>query len=134
MILVFPSTNFLTELSRAVLLYSCLSFTYCLVCVLQPCGHLLGKGLRPPSWVQQVHCLLDPLFLAECAFRRVYFSSFGSVFFELTSDFIQSCDNLLKHSERCACLPRCQQQMRRLAYADAQSDQRLCCSISGKYK
>ena len=25
-------------------IYLCLSFPYCLVCVLQPCGHLFGKG------------------------------------------------------------------------------------------
>ena len=39
----------------------------------------------------------------EYAFGRVPFSRFGSFFFELTSDFIQSCDKLLEHSERCAC-------------------------------
>ena len=42
-------------------------------------------------------------FLAELAFCHVPFSRFVSFFFELTSDFIQSCDNLLKNSERYAC-------------------------------
>ena len=36
--------------------------------------------------------------LAEYAFRRVSLSRFSSFFFELTSDFIQSCDNLLRTS------------------------------------
>ena len=43
--LVFHSSNFLTDRSKAVLLYLCSSLTYCL-CVLQPCGHLFGKWLR----------------------------------------------------------------------------------------
>ena len=33
MILVFPSSNFLTDRSKAVLLYFCSSLTYCLVCL-----------------------------------------------------------------------------------------------------
>ena len=61
-ILVFHSSTFLTDRSKAVLLYLCSPLTYCLVCVLQPCGHLLGKGLRPSSPVRQVQHLLDPLF------------------------------------------------------------------------
>ena len=61
MILVFPSSrpNFLTDRSKAVILYLCLSLTYCLVYVLQPCCHLLGKGLRPLSPARQVQRLLD---------------------------------------------------------------------------
>ena len=47
-----PSSNFPTKRSKVVLLLwilfviyvSCLSLSYCLVCSLQPCGHLLGKG------------------------------------------------------------------------------------------
>ena len=42
-------------------------------------------------------------FLAEFAFRRVPLSRFGSFFFDLTTDFIQSCGNLLKHSKHSAC-------------------------------
>ena len=46
-----PSSNFLTDRSKAVLLLwilfvncvLCLSLSYCLVCFLQPCSHLLGK-------------------------------------------------------------------------------------------
>ena len=96
-----------------------------------------------------------PTFLVEYAFNCVPLSGFGSFFFEFTSDFISSCDNLLKHSERCVyhkvlkqavteiwvmgCVagkPKVvafQQQRRRPACKDAQSGQRLCCSISRKY-
>ena len=46
------SNNILTSRSKAVLLLvipfamcvSCLSLSYCLVCFIQPCSHLLGKG------------------------------------------------------------------------------------------
>ena len=44
------------------LLYLCSPLTYCLVYVLQPCVHLLGRGLRPALPVRQVQHLLDPLF------------------------------------------------------------------------
>ena len=57
-----------------------------------------------------------PTFLAEYAFHRVPLSRFVFFFFELNSDFIAF-----------------QQQRQRPACADAQSGQRLCCSISGKY-
>ena len=60
--LAFPCSNFLTDCYKAVLLYLFSSLTICLVCVLQPCGHLLGKGLRPSSPVWLVQCMLDPLF------------------------------------------------------------------------
>ena len=37
--------NYLTDHSEAELLYgSFFTLCYCLFCVLQPCGHLLGKG------------------------------------------------------------------------------------------
>ena len=47
-----PSSNFLTDRSKAVFLLwvlfvicvSCLSLSCCLVCSLQPCGHLLVMG------------------------------------------------------------------------------------------
>ena len=47
-----PFSNFHTDRFKTVLLLwipivicvSCLSLSYCLVCSLQPCGHLLGKG------------------------------------------------------------------------------------------
>ena len=42
-------------------------------------------------------------FLAKYAIHRGPLSRFVFFLFELTSDFIKSCDNLLKHSERCAC-------------------------------
>ena len=50
--LVFkPASNLLTDRFKAVLLLwifffiiLCLYLLYCLVCVMQPCGHLLGKG------------------------------------------------------------------------------------------
>ena len=46
------SSHVLTDRSKAVVLFriisvicvSCLSLSYCLVCSLQPCDHLLGKG------------------------------------------------------------------------------------------
>ena len=58
-----PSSNFLTDRSKAVLLLwihfvisvSCLSLSYCLVCFLQPCGHLLGKGWPLGSLVRHVY-------------------------------------------------------------------------------
>ena len=71
----------------------------CLVCVLQPWSPV-GKGAMA---VVASPAFAGPTFLAEYAFRRVTFSRLGSFFFELTSDFIQSSDNLLKHSERCTC-------------------------------
>ena len=49
---VFKPASVFFGCSKAVLLLwtlfviyvSCLSLLYCLVCSLQPCGHLLGKG------------------------------------------------------------------------------------------
>ena len=48
-----PSSNVLTDQFKVVLLlwiifvicFSCLSLSYCRVCSLQPCGHLVGKVL-----------------------------------------------------------------------------------------
>ena len=148
MILVFSSSIFLTDCSKAVLLYLCSSLTYCLVCVLQPCGQLLGKGLRPTSLVRQVQPLLDPLFGREC-FPPCPFYSFPLVFFfELTSVFIYETlrtslidlAKVLKQAVteigvmgRVARKPKVvafQQQRHRPACTDAQSNQRLYCSIS----
>ena len=42
--LVFHSCSFLTDHSKVVLLNLCSSLKYCLICVVQPCGHLVGKG------------------------------------------------------------------------------------------
>ena len=47
-----PASNFLTDRFKVVLLLwipfvicvSCLTLSYCLVCSLQHCGYLLGKG------------------------------------------------------------------------------------------
>ena len=84
MILVFPSSNFLTDRSKAVLLYLCSSLTNCLVCVLQPSGHLLGKWLWPSSPVSRSRAA-GHTFLVEYVFRRVPFSHFGLFFAEHTS-------------------------------------------------
>ena len=47
--LVYACSNFLTDRRKEVNLLwiffiLCLYLLYCLVCVMQPCGHLLGKG------------------------------------------------------------------------------------------
>ena len=48
-----PSSNYLTDYSKVVFLlwifFMCLSLLYGLVCVIQPCGHLLGIWLT--SWL-----------------------------------------------------------------------------------
>ena len=141
------------------LLYLCSPLTYCLVCVLQPCVHVLGKGLRPASPVRQVQHLLDPLFCAEYAIHRVPLSRF--VFFlwaylwfylimrQLTETLRTLRMSLIDFAKvlkqavteiwvmgRVAGKPKVvafQQQRRRPACAAAQTGQRLCCSISGKY-
>ena len=76
MILVFPSSTFVTDRSKAVyvLLYFCSSLTYILVCVFQPCGHLLGKWLRPSSPVRQAQ---------SCWSRFFWLSMFSVVSFFL---------------------------------------------------
>ena len=63
----------------------------------------VGKGVKPVVAGPAGPAFAGPTLLSEYAFYRVSLSRFGSFFFELTSDFIQSCDNILKHSERCAC-------------------------------
>ena len=80
-ILVFPSSNFLTDRSKAVhvLLYLCSSLTYYLVCVLQPCGHLLGKDLgRSPRSGRSSFCWTH-FFGREC-FPPCTFYSFRLIF------------------------------------------------------
>ena len=62
MILVFPSSNFLTDRCIAVLLYLCSSLTYILVCAFQPCGHLLGKVAKAVVAGPAGPELLVPLF------------------------------------------------------------------------
>ena len=86
MILVFPSSNFLTDRSKAVLLYLCSSLTYILVCAFQPCGHLLEKVAKAVVAGPAGQELLVPLF--GYVFRRVPFSPFGLFLFERTSDAI----------------------------------------------
>ena len=62
-----------------------------------------GKGAKAVVAGPAGPAFAGPTFLAEYAFHRGSLSCFDSFFFELTSDFIQPCDNLLKHSECCAC-------------------------------
>ena len=62
----------------------CSALTYCLVCVLQPCVHLLGKGLRPD--VPAGAAFAGPTVLAEYAIHRVPLSRF--VFFSLSLPLI----------------------------------------------
>ena len=63
-----PSSIFLTDRSKAVLIWwiifvifvLCLPLVYCIVCSLQPCGHLLGKGCPFGSLVCDVFlCLIE---------------------------------------------------------------------------
>ena len=61
------------------------------------------KGAKAVVAGPAVQAFAGHTFLAEYAFCCVPFSRLGSFFFELTSDFIHSCDNLLKHSKRSAC-------------------------------
>ena len=56
-----PSSNFRTGRSKAMPLLwiificvSCLSLPYCLICSMQPCGPLLGKGRPLSSLVHDV--------------------------------------------------------------------------------
>ena len=85
--LILKAFKLLTDRSKAELLYLCSPLTYCLVCVLQPCVPLLGKGLRPASPVRQVQHLLDPLFWPSML-STVFLYLVSFFFFELTSDFI----------------------------------------------
>ena len=85
--LILKAFKLLPDRSKAELLYLCSPLTYCLVCVLQPCVHLLGKGLRPASPVRQVQHLLDPLFRPSML-STVFLYLVSFFFFELTSDFI----------------------------------------------
>ena len=65
-----------------------------------------GKGAKAGVAGPAGAAFAGPTFLAEYAIHRVPLSRFVLFFFEhvdLTSDFIYSCDTLLKHSERCAC-------------------------------
>ena len=71
----------------------------CLAALLSP----VGKGAMAVVAGPAGPAFAGPTFLAEYAFHRVPLSRFGSYFFLIASDFIQSSDNLLKHSERCAC-------------------------------
>ena len=91
LILILKAFKLLTDRSKAELLYLCSPLTYCLVCVLQPCVHLLGKGLRPASPVRQVQHLLDPLFwpsMLSTGLSTVFLYLVSFFFFELASDFI----------------------------------------------
>ena len=55
----------------------------------------VGKGAKPVVAGPAGPAFAGPTFVAEYALRRVPFSRFSLFFFELTSDLIQSCDNLL---------------------------------------
>ena len=112
----------------------------------------VGKGAKADVAGQAGPAFAVPIFAAENAFRQVPFTRFGSFFFELTSDFIHETlpmslidlAKVIKHAVteirvmgRVARKPKVvafQQQRHRPACTDAQSDQRLYCSISGKYK
>ena len=85
--LILKAFKLLTDRSNAELLYLCSPLTYCLVCVLQPCFHLLGKGLGPASPFRQVQHLLDPLFWPSLL-STVFLYLVSFFFFELTSDII----------------------------------------------
>ena len=63
----------------------------------------VGKGVKAVVAGPAGLAFAGPALLSEYAFYRVPLSRLGSFFFELTSDFIQSCDHILKHCERCAC-------------------------------
>ena len=89
--LILKAFKLLTDHSKAELLYLSSPLTYCLVCVLQPCVHLLGKGLRPASPVRQVQHLLDPLFWPSMLSTVFFLSRF--VFFSLSLPLI-----LLNHA------------------------------------
>ena len=69
----------LTDRSKAELLYLCLPLTYCLVCVLQPCVLLLGKGAKAGVAGPAGAAFAGPTFLAEYAIHHVPLSRF--VFF-----------------------------------------------------
>ena len=64
----------------------------CLAALCSP----VGKGVKAVVAGLAGTAFAGPTFLAEYAFRRVSFFSFQLIF-ELTSGFIQSCDNLLKY-------------------------------------
>ena len=85
--LILKAFKLLTDRSKAELLYLCSPLTYCIVCVLQPCVDLLGKGLRPASPARQVQHLLDPHFWPS-KLTTVFLYLVSFFFFELTSDFI----------------------------------------------
>ena len=66
-------------------------------------GSSVGKGAKAGVAGPAGAAFAGPTFLAEYAIHRVPLSRFVFCFFELTSDYIYSCDDFLKHSERCAC-------------------------------
>ena len=112
----------------------------------------VGKGAKADVAGPAGPAFAGPTFLAENAFQRVPFTHFGSFFLELTSDFIHETlrmsimhlAKVLKQAVteisamgRVARKPKVvafQQQRHRPACTYAQSNQRLYCSISGKYK
>ena len=64
----------------------CSPLAYCLVCVLQPCVHLLGKGAKAGVAGPAGAACAGPTFLAEYAIHRVPLSRFA--FFSLSLPLI----------------------------------------------
>ena len=86
MFLILKAFKLLTDRSKAVLLYLCIALYV-------SCRSSVGKGAKAIVAGPAGAAFAGPTFLAEYAFHRVPLSRFGSFFFELTSDFILSCDN-----------------------------------------
>ena len=110
----------------------------------------VGKGAKANVTGSACPAFAGPTFLAWNAFGHVPYTRFGSFFFEFIHETL---DMSLKHVDlakvlkqavteilvmgRVARKPKVvafQQQRHRPSCTDAQSDQQLYCSISGKYK
>ena len=80
--LILKAFKLLTDHSKAELLYLCSPMTYCLVCVLQPCVHLLAKaGVAGPAGAAFAGPIFWPSMLSTVFLYLVSFFFFFFFFF-----------------------------------------------------